>query len=88
MDTDLVAISTAFVVIITALFTGFLKLLKELRFILNGASEKRAVTAATRHGEIKGEFQSMSKGIKDLTTTSEEQTDLLRTLVQNGREKK
>ena len=56
---DITIISAAFVVIIGAMFSGFLKLMFETRKILNGASEKRSVTAEKRHGEVMHELKTM-----------------------------
>lgn len=81
MDLDLIAISTAFVAIIAAMFAGFLKLQQETRKVLNGASEKRAVTASERHGEIQHELKSMTTCMRSFNTTGKEQNKLLRELI-------
>lgn len=85
MDSDvavITAIATAFSVIIGAVFTAFLKLLREIRKILNGQSEKRATTAATRHLETMAQMKTMTSGLQGLKDTvanhSSEQVDLLR----------
>ena len=81
MEILIASISTAFVVVIGAMFAGFLKLTIETRKILNGSSEKRSVKAAERHGEMKSELKTMTTCMRSLNATGKEQTELLRELI-------
>ena len=77
METDVTTIGTiaaAFTLILGAVFGGFLKLLREIRRILNHSSEQRSILAAERHGEIQGELKAIGKN-------ADKQTKLLEDIV-------
>jgi len=80
--TIITIIFTAFGALLGAVFAGVLKLLRELRKILNGNSEQRSVMAAVRHEENVATLNSVSKSMDELKATMgnhcSEQTTLLR----------
>jgi aspartokinase-like uncharacterized kinase len=76
--TTIGAFASATVIILGAVFAGMLKLIRELRKILNSSATERAIQSAERHGEIRAELATMSDGIKSLGNHSGEHLELLK----------